>query len=272
MSNTKSKDIRYAQNPIGSRGRPKKIPLKLRKHLKYIANEVTWLNHYHEIFLQFIDISGKSPVSSQSSDFWDFSNWAFFGELIHRVDRITEGQWKQKKRKVNSLGAFLDDARPFVHLFNRGNYIGATPNTIKQFRKSHIHKDDPYIPNDDFHRLNREMDGLIGKKNFSLTEKQVDADKNSLKKITRKITQYRNKHLAHMATNKGKIPPPNLGELTEAIKHISKLTHKYFLIGLVGSHSLAFGNVDITKIFMLAWIGDSQDKQDLQKKFKSRQQ
>lgn len=265
------KNKTYPQKPAGLRGRPNKIPHKLRSHLQAIANEVTWLNHYHEVFLQFIDIANGSTAGGQSSEFWDFSRWAFFGELVHRVDRITEGQWKDKKRKVNSLGAFLDDVRPHVNLFNRGNYVGATPNTVERFKKTHIHRHDPYIPYDEFHRLNREMDRLIGGKNFSLTENQVDADKKALKKITRKITRYRNKHLAHMAANKGKLPPPNLQELTAAIKHIGKLTHKYFLIGLVGSHGLAFGNVDITALFTSPWIATSQDKQQLQKKFKTRQ-
>ena len=146
------KEKTYPQNTAPQRGRPKKIPRKLRSHLQAIANEVTWLNHYHEVFLQFVDIADGSSAGGQSSEFWDFSRWAFFGELVHRVDRITEGQWKDKKRKVNSLGAFLDDIRPYVHLFNRGNYVGSTPNTFEQFKKTHPHKSNPYIPRDQFHR------------------------------------------------------------------------------------------------------------------------
>jgi hypothetical protein len=265
------KEKTYPQNTLPLRGRPKKIPRKLRNHLQAIAHEVTWLNHYHEVFLQFVDIVDGSNAGGQSSEFWDFSRWAFFGELVHRVDRITEDQWKQKKRKVNSLGAFLDDILPYVHLFSRGNYVGSTPNTFEQFRRTHPRKTDPYIPRDEFHRLNHEMDRLIGGKNFCLTEKQVNADKRALKKITLKITRYRNKHLAHMAVHKGKLPPPNLKELNDAIKHIGKLTRKYFLIGLVGSHGLAFGNEDITKIFLSPWIASEQDRQALKKKFKERQ-
>ena len=265
------KEKTYPQNNIKIRGRPKKIPRQLKKHLQAIANEVTWLNHYHEIFFQFNDIVNLSPVGQMRSAFWDFKSWAFIGELVHRVDRICEGQARQKKFRVNSLGSFLKDIQPYLHLFNRGNYVGATPNTLEQFKKTHPHRQDDYMPRVDFHRLNGEMDRIIGKKNFSLTLTQVERDIKNLKKITRKISRYRNKHLAHMAVNKGKLPPPNLVELNEAIKHIAKLTHKYFLLGLVGSHGLAFGNVDITSIFMQPWITSVTDRDALKKIFKARQ-
>lgn len=163
----------YPQGSLGGVGRPKRLPAKLRKHLTAIAHEVTWLNHYHEIFLQFTEVVKQSPVQEEKSVFWDFSKWALIGELVHRVDRICEGQWASKKRKVNSLGAFLDDIVPYAHLINRSSYVGAVPNTLTAFRKRHPRKDDPYIPADEFYRLNREMDRLIGKTKFALSESQV---------------------------------------------------------------------------------------------------
>ena len=74
-----------------------------------------------------------------------------------------------------------------------------------------------------------------------------------------------------MAKHRGRMKPPSLKELNEAIKHIGRVTHKYFLLVNVGSHGLEFGNEDITSIFTQAWITNSVDRDNLRKIFKARQ-
>jgi hypothetical protein len=80
--------------------------------LRSAWEEVLWLRHYFEIFCQFRDIADQSESDEEHSQFWDFVRWAFIGELIHRVDRICEPQWRNRKKRVLSLGAFLSDLRP----------------------------------------------------------------------------------------------------------------------------------------------------------------
>lgn len=262
----------YPQSNDPVRGRPRQFPKMLRKHLEVVAREVTYLNHFHEVFLQFNDILRQSPINQTNSAFWSFEKWAFVGELVHRVDRVCERQWPQKKKRVHSLGAFLEDIHPHLSLINRCNYIGATPNTLEAFRNKHPRKSDPFIPEEEFHRLNRELDKYLGKTKFALTPAQLERDKRLLRKQTKRVTYYRNKHLAHIPQRPGRMRPPNLRELNSAIKHITQIAHKYFLLINVGSHAFDFGQVDITGIFMQPWIKGPTERDALRSISKQRNQ
>lgn len=255
---------KYPLAKIKTKGRIRKIPPKIKKHLKIVTNEVTLLNHYYEVFLQFREIIKQSNVKTCQSDFWEFQNWAFTDELVHRISRLCDRQRIKKSKRVNSLYSLLEELEKHPSIINREHYLNIRPNKVEKYIKKF--KDDY-----DFYRLNNEFSGLVGKTKFELTITCLKNDKNYLYRHTKKILNYRNKYLAHIATEK-RVKTPNYNDLLSSIAAINKVTSKYFTLISVAHHTLRLPPSYISKIFMCPWIDGTPKAQALHSKFDSNRQ
>lgn len=250
----------YPQNNLQHHGRPKVVPKRLRNHLAIVCREVRWLVHFQEISWQFREIVKQSSVADTDSSFWEFVGWAHGGEIVHRIDRLCERQWPDRQRRVLSFVAFLNELKPYANLVNREYYIGIVPNTEAQYIKKNPGRPGRLPDTFIFHHANRYFDKCVGKTKFALSSDYIDRDIRRLKKITRTIWRYRNKHLAHLAADRKKYKPPSFVQVERAIELLRGLVNKYAVLVNNQSDDLEFGNVDITDIFMKPWI--SEDSQE----------
>lgn len=234
--------------------------------------EVERLIHFYEVFLEFNDVAMKSEVAKLESEFWGFAKWSFGGEIVHRIDRLCERNPKQKRWRVNSLSAFLEELKKHAQLVNREQFVGVVPNCVDAFVKKFPDNFDPPDCWDFYHR-NEQFDRLVGKKRFSLHESNIERDLKKLKSVSKKISKYRNKHLAHIAHDRKRFKkPPSLLDFEEAIFTLWKITNKYVWLIKKSYYPIGSENIDITEIFRRPWIRSISDKKTLQRIFFERQQ
>lgn len=261
----------FPVNPIKHKGRPKSVPRAIQRHLEIARREVERLIHYYEVFLEFNDVAVQSRVAKMESEFWGFAKWAFGGEVVHRIDRLCERKPAQKKWRVHSLLAFLEELKDCAHLINREQYVGVVPNTVEAFVEKYPDDFDPPDCHDFFHR-NEQFNRLAGKLNFSLQVSDIDKDIKRLRSVSRKITKYRNKHLAHIAFDRMRFRrPPSVLELGKAVSVLWRMTDKYIWLIKKSYYPLGSDRVDITEIFTKPWIESAADQKKLQKVFSERQ-
>lgn len=238
----------------------------LADHIDAIAKEVTFINHYASIRSQFYIIVEQSPVAEQRNEFWNFVHLTFAHELIARLNRLFDHQFVDEDKKIYSLYAILLDVRRSASLLTRDHYVGISPCTEKQWIKEHPQDRfsngiTPDVSN--FHRLNKEFDGLTEHGSVVLTKKQVDLDIKTLRKAMKLLNAYRNKILSHNAVDKSGFETPKFENITNAVKVMNELTRKYFLLITRETHTLSFSQPDITDLFMKPWIANEDDRKNV---------
>ena len=134
---------KYPVNANKHKGRPKQVPRAVLRHLEITRKEVQRLIHFYEVFMEFNDIAMQSTVAKKESEFWTFAKLSFGGEIVHRIDRLCEKKPAQKKWKVHSLLALLEELKAYAHLINREQYVGVVPNTAEAFAKKYPDEFDP---------------------------------------------------------------------------------------------------------------------------------
>lgn len=255
---------------IGMAKRKSTIIKRWKDFLKITSDEVTFLNHYAEIRSQFNLIAAQSPVANKSSQFWSFVTQAFAHEMIFRICRLTEGQFKDQKGRVkkhlevSSLGALLEEFVEHPQYLSRKQYLEISPATLEEYLKKHPSRFDPpdtYM----YDRLNKEFDDLAGKGADHIPVTMMKADLATLIRVTKRLKAYRNKRLAHLSVRRGRFKSPKLNEITKAVVEIDRFMRKYFLALNCSSHTLDFGHLDVTGLFTKAWI----ENEDARKKLRS---
>lgn len=254
----------------GMAKRKSTIIKRWKEFLEVTSGEVTFLNHYAEIRNQFNLIASKSPIANKSSEFWSFVTQAFAHEMIFRICRLTEGQFRDNKGRVrkhlevSSLGALLEEFAEHPQYLSREQYLEISPVTFEEYLKKHPSRFDP-PDRYNYDRLNKEFDDLAGAGASHFPVATVRADLATLVKVTKRLKAYRNKRLAHLSVRRGRFKNPKLNEITKAVVEIDRFMRKYFLALNCSSHTLDFGHVDITGLFTKAWI----ENEDARKKLRS---
>ncbi|MBX2989126.1 MAG: hypothetical protein KF802_14645 [Bdellovibrionaceae bacterium] len=243
-----------------------------KQFLEIASGEVTFLNHYAEVRAQFNLIASQSPVANVGSEFWTFVTQAFAHEMIFRISRLTEGQFKDRKGRVlkhlevSSLTALLEEFAEHPEYLSRAQYLGVSPVTFEEYLRKHPSRFDP-PDRYNYDRLNREFDDLAGKGANHIAAAVIQSDLATLGKVTKRLKAYRNKRLAHLSVKRGRFRNPKMTEITRAITEIDRFMRKYFLALNCASHPLEFGHVDITDIFLKPWIKNENNQKELQRRF-----
>ncbi len=209
----------------------------MEKWLEELNKEVTSLFHHLDLFKKLMDMIDKNlRLKSMDKTALSWMKISFVVDLVIGVSRICD-----TTKGTKSLVKFLENLKGNKQLLTRTRYI------------SHYSKSLLDNKND---VANRDFDTLAGKKNTAYPEKLINED---IKKLTKenpckKIVDFRNQYIGHIAQNKDTIP--SYEDLFGAFKGIEDILKKYNLLLKAEMHVCFTPTIqgNWQEVFTIHWV------------------
>ena len=183
---------------------------KMLKRLKLIWNETVSVFHHLNLF-KFTDglFEKNKRLREKDSTYFDWIMQSSTVDLIIRTARLCDD-----RTDTESLTRFLRKLKKDTYLLSRERY-------------KNLYKKDPMDLKD---LADHYFDKLAGKNESHYPEKLIDADIKTLTQDNpcRRIIDYRNEYIAHLAKEKG--PASTYNELFESLTILSNLENKYEML------------------------------------------
>jgi len=185
----------------------------MEKWLEELNNEIFSIFHHLDLYKKLAEIiDNNKSFEKMDKTLLEWMRKSFIVDLVIGIGRICDNS-----RGTKSLVRFLQELK------NKEEYI-----TRKRYLKffNNFHRD-KLIDSHMFEIQNNYFDKLAGKGIDKLPKKRIDGDIAKLvkKNPCKKIIDFRNEYLAHIA--KIKKPVPTHGELVAAFKVIEEIVKKY---------------------------------------------
>lgn len=210
----------------------------MEKWLLELNTEAFWIFHHLQLFKNFREtLNGNEKLKSMNSTIPDWMHSSFTNDLAVAIGRLCD-----KTARTKSFVKFLEKLRKEDFYLSRGRYVGLYKNVGLVM-------------------ANHDFDSLAGKGEDNYPVKYIDEDIWKLTKETscKKIIDFRNQYIAHLA--KEKSPPPTYDDMFAAFEIIENVIIKYNLLLTAEALTRLTPTVqgDWKEVFTVPWITPDQE-------------
>lgn len=188
----------------------------MEKWLKELNNEIILIFHHLDLYKKLAEIiDNNKSFEKMDKTLLEWMRKSFIVDLVIGIGRICDAT-----KGTRSLVKFLQELKSKKEYITRKRYLSF-------FNNFHSDKS---INNHMLEIQNNYFDEIAGKETDNLPDNRIDEDIAKLVKqgSCKKILDFRNEYIAHLAQTKS--PVPTYGELLEAFNVIEKIANKYNIL------------------------------------------
>jgi len=241
---------------------------KWHRWLDLTVKEVLILRSNIEMRSQLDLVIKQSPVKEIQDSFWRYLHFALLNDLVFKAVKICERQNTNKKRRIQSLRALMEECAEYSDYFTRRRFVG----------RIHPPKHDPgagsggdtqaFRSYHDYYNLNNIFDELVGAGQDRLPRPEIENDIALLDSSISSLKLARDKILAHNDPQKHLYTSLTYEGIPNSVRVITHLTSKYYTLITRGHASMTLEyQSDLIRLFGVAWIENEDAKNKLRTRF-----